>query len=323
MVIVLSLCILVMIVFFVLMVNSCSAHKRLLEGFNEEMYIDMTDADKNLYFNIIDMFKEVLGRGPSIDELYSEYRKIKGKTHTMKELRTKLETSDEYKRMLTGDEYYKAFEDPDESKKAFDLDKDTREIKKVIGEVMPLIDADEMYDDKHIAFLLMKYKSFNKDNDRLKNYLLLTPEYSQYCETFDKRDAATDTLNKMAPYANTTKGGEMGEPFEEDVEEEYDVTSVYLNDGSNLTERRDSADEVVPILSSSKSSTPMSFQLTESDKQKRIKLKQCSYDDEFTNILNKNKDPLSKFIMKRNMDGLMYHCGQENHANKNKCNKIK
>lgn len=303
-------CVLLNILFFTIMVKSCSSHNKLIEQFNDEMYFDMSDHDKNMYHNVIKTFKEILDRSPSIDELYSEFRKIKNKTQTYQELRNKLKNSEEYKSLLEDTQYHEVYKEP----KKLESTRNEESVKKLLMELMPLMDYEELFDDAYIAYLVMKYKSMGKNSDEMKNYILMTPEYTQYCKLFDQRDSKTDTLNNMAPFANESKMGSDNENVDDDdIEEEYDVSSVYLEGPTMISEETDDDDEVVPIISSSMSSTPLSFHIDEPDtnKRERIKLRGCKYDNEFEQILNKNKDPLSKIQMKRNMDELMYHCEKE------------
>lgn len=308
MIIILIVCVLLNILFFTIMVKSCSSHKKLIEQFNDEMYFDMSDNDKSMYHNVIQTFKEVLDRSPSIDELYSEFRKLKNKTQTYQELKQKLKKSEEYKSLLEDSQYHEVYKEP----KKLESARDEESLKKLLKELMPLMDHEELFDDVYIAYLLMKYKSMGKSSDEMKNYVLMTPEYTRYCKLFDQRDSKTNTLNNTAPFANETKMGTDNENIEDDdIEEEYDVSSVYL-EGPTVTDEDDD-DEVVPIVASSMSSTPLSFHIDvpDTNKRERIKLRGCKYDDEFEQILNKNKDPLSKIQMRRNMDELMYHCEKE------------
>ena len=293
MVILLIFCILIIIIFTIGIIKNCSVHNEIIEKFNEEMYIDMSSNDKHLYFKIIENFKKNLNRSPSIDELYSEFKKIKNNKKTFGELTKQLKNSDEYKNMLEGDEYVNAYH-PVEEKDDKDFI-DEKDIKTILSELMPLHDIEDIYDENNISFLIMKYRSMNKNKDKFMNYILLTPEYKDYCSIYDKRDFSTDTLNKMAPLA-TKKDSNL---------ENVDNDDEYVDEEDSY---------VVPILASSISSTPLSYNINRPDTNNRKTLsikKECKFEDEFTNILNNSGDSLAKTQIKRNFDELMYHCHKE------------
>ena len=292
MVIILVFCILIIIIFTIGIIKNCSVHNKIIEKFNEEMYIDMSGEDKDMYFKIIEVFNNNLNRSPSIDELYSEFKKIKNNKKTYETLTNQLKNSDEYKNILNGDEYFNAYHSVEEKSDNDFIDE--KDVKQLLSELMPLHDIEDVYDEQNFSFLIMKYRSMNKNNDKFKNYILLTPEYKDYCVIYDKRNFSTDTLNKMAPLANV----------KENVSE--------IIDDDEYVEEEDSY--VIPILASSISSTPLSYNINRPDTNNRNKLsikKECKIEDEFTNILNNSGDSLAKTQIKRNFDELMYHCHKE------------
>ena len=292
MVILLFFCILIIILFTFGIIKNCSIHNQTIEKFNEEMYIDMSMDEKALYFKIIETFKKVLNRSPSVDELYSEFKKLKNNSKTHEMLMKQLKNSDEYKKILKGDEYFNAYHSVKEKKNKDFVDE--KQIKKVLKEIMPLIDVDDLYDDKNLPYLIMKYRSMNRNHDEFKNYILLTPEYAEYCKINEKRDFSTDTLNSMYPL-----------PVEKENVSEIVDEEEYVDEEESY---------VVPILASSISSTPLSYNIDRPDTNNRKKLsikKECKFNDEFTSILNNSNDLLAKTQIKRNFDELMYHCHKE------------
>lgn len=303
MVILLFFCIIVILVFIFGIIKNCTIHNQTIEKFNEEMYIDMTTNDKKIYFKIIDIFNNILKRSPSIDELYIEFKKITKNNESIDNLHNKLKKSEEYKNIVDGNEYYESYEKIKTKTKKNADSLDEQSIKKILQDIMPLLDLDDLYDKKHISFLIMKYRSMNKNVNEFKNYILSTPEYSDYCKIYDKRDFSTDTLNKNAPLAIETKSN--SENVDDNDNENVDEEDTYVDEEDTY---------VVPILASSISSTPLSFNINRPNINNRKKIsikKECKFNDEFNDILIEGGDSLAKRQIKRNMDELMFHCHKE------------
>lgn len=105
MIVILVFCIFAIIIFVLAALKHRETHRKTIESFNEEMYYDMTEYEKKIYYDVIDVFKEVLSRHPTIDELFSEFKNIKNGRYYVTDLRDKLIKSLENINISQGSQY--------------------------------------------------------------------------------------------------------------------------------------------------------------------------------------------------------------------------
>ena len=105
MIVILVFCIFAIIIFVLAALKQRETHRKSIESFNEEMYYDMTEYEKKIYYDVIDVFKEVLSRHPTIEELFSEFKNIKNGKYYVTDLRDKLIKSLEHTNIAQGSQY--------------------------------------------------------------------------------------------------------------------------------------------------------------------------------------------------------------------------
>lgn len=105
MIVILVFCIFAIIIFVLAALKQSETHRKSIESFNEEMYYDMTEYEKKIYYDVIDVFKEVLSRHPTIDELFFEFKNIKNGKYYVTDLRDKLIKSLENINIAQGSQY--------------------------------------------------------------------------------------------------------------------------------------------------------------------------------------------------------------------------
>lgn len=105
MIVVLLFCIVAIVIFVLAALKQTDTHKKSIEAFNEEMYYDLTKREKEVYYDIIEIFKEILSRHPTIDELFGEFKNIKYGYNTLSELRDKLIKGTEYDNLSQGSDF--------------------------------------------------------------------------------------------------------------------------------------------------------------------------------------------------------------------------
>ena len=160
--------------------KSNKIHKKLIESFQDELYMDLKEEDKKLYFGIIDTYELLLDRDPSEDELNFEFNEIKTKKHNLLDLHNNIKESMEYKR-LNDIQQNTAYASTTSNNDIQDYNL----IVHILKELMP---ASETEDDPiYIEFLVMKYRGMNKDKDKLIKYLKKTPEYQDYKKSVKKQ----------------------------------------------------------------------------------------------------------------------------------------
>lgn len=277
------LCIFIFAIVIVLMYNykSNCMHKKFVETFQEDMYYDISDSDKQIYFSIIDTYQLLLDRDPHEDELNFEFSEIKLEKSTISKLFNKLKNSTEYKR-LNDIQDHKPYASTDSHN---DI-QDYTEVTNILNKIMPL-NIDDDKDLAHIDFLVMKYRSFNKDEKMFEQYIKSTPEYKDYQKIVKKTKAITPPPDKIE---------ENDEPSTNLVDKvnniEFKISRPRIGN-STVKESHQVNEEYLQLLQENEKHIP-----TSSDT--------CEFYNEFQK--NKAPDQLSKIQHKRNLDQLKYHC---------------
>lgn len=156
-----------------------TAHRVLMETFraeDESMRPDITEEDKYLYFLIIDMYQKNLRREPSEDELETHFSNVKHKKEKMADVYEHIVDSDEFKRLQnpadTDDKM--PVTAPSQSTKDFEV------VKRILEELIP---NTKIYYERnnrlYVDFIVAKYVAFDRDVDRLRAYIMGTPEYAE------------------------------------------------------------------------------------------------------------------------------------------------
>ena len=168
-------------------------HKRFLENFSEDLYYDISPEDKQLYFSIIDTFQLLLERDPSEDELNYEFTEIKLQRSDAIQLYNKLKNTIEYKRLNNNTDslpYATA-----------SVDTDYDDVKNIVHKLMPLTDPSRE-DPLYFDYLVMKYSSLQKNEDKFIDYIKKTPEYLDYKSLFDKQESVVEKELQQEPVDN-------------------------------------------------------------------------------------------------------------------------
>ena len=278
------LCIFIFAIIIISLYNykSHCMHKKFVETFQEDMYYDISEPDKQIYFSIIDTYQLLLERDPHEDELNFEFSEIKLEKSTIPKLFNKLKNSTEYKR-LNDIQDHKPYALANSNN---DI-QDYTEVTNLLNKMMPL-NVDDDKDLAHIDFLVMKYRSLSKDKDKFEKYVKSTPEYKDYQKIVkkseiittqppsDKKETEDSTTNLVDKISNI----------------EFKISRPKIGE-STIKESRVKSEEYNELLEQNKKNIP-----TSSDT--------CEFYNEFQK--NNAPDELSKVQHKRNLDQLKYHC---------------
>lgn len=273
----------------VLNYKSDRLHRKLVESFKEEedSTIELlSEEDKTLYFSIIDTYELLLDRDPYEDELNLAFNDIKTKKSDLMKLHNKLKTSPEYRRLndLQSNEAYAATDTHNDVQ-------DYDAVVKVLKDTMPLVEHTE--DPVHVEFLVMKYRSMEKDKDKLAEYLRKTPEYQDYLEiekTLEKTKKSDDK-NKQAK----EEGEDSVNLLDKKNNVEFKISRPNLNSKTLKTAKKETKEFVDLIQEKLKKDNKM-------DEDE----KSCDFYKQFQKL--NGETMLSDVQKKRNLDQLKYHC---------------
>jgi hypothetical protein len=188
----------ILVIFFIIAMSLLSiynfkqskAAKAIVESFIEtdSYLLELNDDDKELYFEIIDKYNELLDRDPSEDELNYQFDQIKTKKTNLNKMGEKIEETMEYKR-------FKDIADMS-SFQASPVSNDVQDYNEVINmlnELTPKVE--EQRDPIFIDYLVIKYRGFKKNKDAFKEYYKKTPEYEDHLEIEKRSSKETETVN--------------------------------------------------------------------------------------------------------------------------------
>lgn len=260
--------------------------KKIVEQFNEDETYNLTEEDKQIYFSIIDTYQMLLERDPSEDEINLDFNDIKTK---------KIDTTSLYTRLLNSSEYKRLNDIQDNSALAPANAKndiqDFTELSMLLDSIMP---ENKEKDPIHLEYLLMKYRSMNKDNDKFTKYIKDTPEYKEYTEIYEIKE--TESKDTKTDESQKTK-------------ENKDVVSL-IDNSKNVEfkiSRPDVGKSTLETKAIPKTKPPVKNIMNKLKNQINIEDENtCSFYQKFAEY---NKDQkLSKLVNKRALEQLKYHC---------------
>jgi hypothetical protein len=257
--------------------------KKIIEQFYEDETYNLTEEDKQLYFSIIDTYQMLLERDPSEDEINLDFNDIKT---------NKIDTTNLYTRLLNSSEYKRLNDIQDNSAfapaNAKNDIQDFTEVSMLLDSIMP---ENKEKDPIHLEFLLMKYRSMNKDKDKFTTYIKDTPEYKEYTEIYAIKD------DKKTKETKTP------------TNEQKDVVSL-IDNSKNVEftiSRPDVGKSTLETKSIPKNTSPVKNIMNKLKNEMNIEDENtCSFYQKFAEY---NKDQkLSKLVNKRALEQLKYHC---------------
>lgn len=260
---------------------------KIIEKFYEDETYNLTEEDKQIYFSIIDTYQMLLERDPSEDEINLDFNDIKTK---------KIDTTSLYTRLLNSSEYKRINDIQDNSALAPANAKndiqDFTELSMLLDSIMP---ENKEKDPIHLEYLLMKYRSMNKDKDKFTKYIKDTPEYKEYTEIYEIKE--------------TEEPKEPKEPKSQKTEENKDVVTL-IDNSKNVEFKISRPDIGKPTLETKaipKIKPPVKNIMNKLKSQINIEDENtCSFYQKFAEY---NKDQkLSKLVNKRALEQLKYHC---------------
>lgn len=257
--------------------KSNKIHKKLIESFKDELYMDLNEEDKQLYFSIIDTYELLLDRDPSEDELNFEFNEIKTKKHNLIDLHNNIKESMEYKR-LNDIQQNTAYASTTSNN-------DIQDYNLIVHTLKELMPASETEDDPiYIEFLVMKYRGMNKDKNKLVTYLKKTPEYKDYKKSVKKQQPKKDNNNIEESSVNL---------IEKNTNVEHKISRPDLNKSTIKTVKTKSK-EYIDMLKN------------KLDNDDSMKEQTCDFYNQYK-ALNE-ETMLSSLQAKRNLDKMKYHC---------------
>ena len=264
--------------------------KKIVEQFYEDETYNLTEEDKQIYFSIIDTYQMLLERDPSEDEINLDFNDIKTK---------KIDTTSLYTRLLNSSEYKRINDIQDNSALAPANAKndiqDFTELSMLLDSIMP---ENKEKDPIHLEYLLMKYRSMNKDNDKFTKYIKDTPEYKEYTEIYEIKE----TKSKETESKDT-------ETESQNPKENKDVVSL-IDNSKNVEftiSRPDVGKSTLECKPIPKTTSPVKNIMNKLKNEMNIEDENtCSFYQKFAEY---NKDQkLSKLVNKRALEQLKYHC---------------
>lgn len=264
--------------------------KKIIEQFYEDETYNLSEDDKKVYFSIIDTYQMLLERDPSEDEINLDFNDIKTK---------KIDSTDLYKKLLNSSEYKRVNDIQDNSAFAPATAKndiqDFTEMSMLLDSIMP---ENKEKDPVHLEFLLMKYRSMNKEKDKFTTYIKATPEYKEYTELYEIEQ----------PKINKDDIKTTNENIHTTIEKKETVSLI---DNSNNVEfkisRPDVGKSTLETKHTKKIPSPVKNVMNKLKNEMHIEDENtCSFYQKFAEY---NKDQkLSKLVNKRALEQLKYHC---------------
>lgn len=271
--------------------RSTSIKNKLIENFENELYMDISEDDKQLYYTIIDTYELLLDRDPSEDELNYDFDQIKTNKSNLVDLHNKIKNSLEYKR-LNDTQTNLASVPPGANNDV----QDTQLVMSVLRELMP--QSEPEYDNLYIDYVVMKYRSNNKDKDKLIEYLKKTPEYADYLKAFPSTKNDSDKNNSVG-----TESSECSTK-KTDSDDTLKINSENLKESFEFS-RPEIGKTTAKIVEKVKSKV-------DSLKKERVMddipedEKSCVFYNQYKELQSSKQ--LSDYQHKRNMEQLKYHC---------------
>lgn len=266
-------------------------NSNVIETFKDELYYDLSDEDKTLYFSIIDTYQLVLQRDPAEDELNTFFTKLKQGKMTLPELFTKLKASVEYKQLNDIQE--------NTSFTTTDVNNDIQDYQQVLNELQTIMPKNDEHDSVYIDFLIMKYRENDKNRDKFRKYLISTPEYSDYIEMYikDKNVKEPTTTSKSTPEKSESSDNSEYISLKDSANVEYRISPPKIKSSSvQIVEKK-------PVTNDNKLT-----QLLEEKKKKdtNTDTDTCEFYNEFQKLSSKSL--LADHIHKRNLEQMKYAC---------------
>lgn len=257
--------------------KSMRFHKKVIESFQDELYMNLTDADKQLYFSIIDTYELLLDRDPSEDELNFEFNEIKTNKYGIVDLHNKLKTSMEYKQLndIQGNLVFSPTTSNNDVQ-------DYNTVVLLLKEHMPTSETEE--DPVYIDFLVMKYRTMNKDKDKFVAYFKKTPEYNDYVENTKNKQSKEDTTKDTRSVVLTEKNNNV----------EHQISPPTIGKSTLNTIKKKSKDFINLLEEKTK------LQNVPEDEQT------CDFYNQFKTL--NEETMLSDLQAKRELDKMKYHC---------------
>lgn len=249
--------------------RTTSIQNKLIEKFENELYMDISEDDKQLYYTIIDTYELLLDRDPTEDELNFDFDQIKTNKSTLVNLHNKLKGTMEYKRL--NDVQFNSAIAPTN---AHNDVQDYQLVSNVLKETMPLNETEQ--DPLYLDYLVLKYRGLGKDKTKFTEYVKKTPEYKDYKEILvDKKEykEEQDSIVSTNEDEFSISRPEIGKTTSKIVKKGKDVVNEILN------RRRDDIPE---------------------DE------KSCEFYHQYKELQSSKQ--LADYQNKRNMEELKYHC---------------
>jgi hypothetical protein len=267
---------------------------KIIESFQDELYIDLSEDDKKLYFSIIDTYQLVLQRDPSEEELNIYFTKLKTGKMNLPDLFNKLKQSTEYKQINDVQE--------NTNFTSTTVNNDIQDYQLVLNELQKLMPQNKEYDPVYIDFLIMKYRDNDKNIDKFKKYIISTPEYSDYIEEYLKNSTPPKETKKPKKEGNSdrktnTNTNEEYVLLKDSANVEYKISPPNINTSSVKTEKK----------KTNKTNELLNKLLSEnSNKESNLKTDTCEFYNEFEKLSNNTL--LADLVNKRNLEQLKYSC---------------
>ena len=285
---------LIFITFFIISIIFCyynikttSIQNQLIENFENELHMNLSEDDKKLYYSIIDTYELLLERDPSEDELNYDFDQIKTNKITLVDLFNKLKNTMEYKR-INDIQFNSAIAPTD----AHNDVQDYQLVGNLLKEIMPLNDVD--YDPLHIDFLVLKYRSVDKDKNKFIKYIKKTPEYKDYKELVgDKPKIKIETVkdDNQFKIPKKTKVRLLDQEFELSRPELGKATSKMVKKGEDLVDKlKGKREDDIPEYK-----------------------KGCMFYRQYKELQSSKQ--LADYQRKRNLEELEYHCNLDEYSN--------
>ena len=261
-------------------------NNKIIEGFKNELYFDLSEDDKKLYFSIIDTYQLILQRDPSEEELNMYFTKLKNNKLTLPDLFKKLKSSSEYIQLNDIQE--------NTSFTSTTVNNDVQDYQLVVNEIQKLMPENKELDPVYIDFLIMKYHGYDKNLDKFRKYIIDTPEYSDYIEEYIKNSEQPETNKKK------TEKNENDDEFvllKDSTNVEYKISPPDLSKSSVAMQKK-----------SSKPQTNGYFYLFKNNKDNKSNLQTdtCEFYNEFMKLSDDSL--LADHVIKRNLEQMKYSC---------------
>ena len=266
-------------------------NNKIVEGFKDELYFDLSEDDKKLYFSIIDTYQLVLQRDPSEEELNIYFTKLKNNKMTLPDLFKKLRSSTEYTQLNDIQE--------NTNFTSTTVNNDVQDYQLVVNELQKLMPENKELDPVYIDFLIMKYRGYDKNLDKFRKYIIDTPEYSDYIEEYIKKSEQEPTKNE--------KKTEKTEKKEKDEEEfvllkdsanvEYKISPPNLSKSSVAMQKEPSKPQ---------SNRYLDLLKNKKDEKSNLQTDTCEFYNEFMKLSDNSL--LADHIIKRNLEQMKYSC---------------